>query len=211
MADEARDFEDLQQRWERMYRESSPTELPWEENKPSAELVALIESGVVERGVALDICSGTGNNAIYLAEQGFTCYGIDISPTAIGYARDKAAKAGVSCELTAGNAIELPYPDESFTLVFDRGCFHSIPPPKRRTFVKGVYRVLKPGGKYQLLCFSVRDHRSGPPYGFSPEDIRRYFSRWLKIRCIREQSRNEHYFLSVLMEKPGAIAESGNP
>jgi ubiquinone/menaquinone biosynthesis C-methylase UbiE len=192
--------------WDRFYRERPLEEIPWEENSPSPELVKLIESGVVEKGPALDICCGTANNAIYLARQGFTCYGVDISPTAVSYGREKVAKEGLSCELTSGNALELSYPDSTFTLVFDRGCFHTIAPEDRQTFIQGV-RVLKPAGKYQLLCFSSRDHpSSGVPYSFSPEEIRCLFSPLFKVHHIREISTRKargtrQYFLSVLMEK----------
>lgn len=203
--EQAKNTNDTGQRWEDIYQGSPLEHLPWEEGQPAAELVTLIESGVVEKGAALDICCGSGNNAIYLAKHGFTCHGIDISPTAISYARQKASKAGVRCALVTGNTLQLPYPDNTFTLVFDRGCFHSIAPPDRQTFVMSVYRVLKPSGKYQLICFSTRDHRYGPPYAFSPKDIRRYFIPLFKIHYVKELShvRNDlkNYFLSALMEK----------
>ncbi len=203
--DKSKKTEETRQRWESVYRESSLEELPWEEGKPAAELVALIQSGVVEKGAVLDICCGSGSNAVYLAQQGFTCYGIDISSTAIGHARQKAAKEGVSCRLTSGNALALPYLDGIFTLVFDRGCFHSILPRDREAYIRGIHRVLKPSGKYQLLCFSTKDHRGGTPYSFSPKDIQRYFSPLFKVHYIRELAPEvqgiRHYFLSVLMEK----------
>lgn len=200
--------EETKRHWERIYQENPLEGLPWEEGKPSAELVALIESGVVERGAVLDICCGSGSNAVYLAKKGFTCYGIDISPTAIGYAQAKTAREGVSCKLVTGDAIGLPYPDSMFVLVFDRGCFHSISSQDRKAYISGIHRVLKPSGKYQLLCFSSKNHRGyGPPYSFSSKDIRHYFSHWFKIHYIRELTREvngiRHYFLSVLMEKPG--------
>ena len=206
MPDEQQETEDIKRRWDRIYQKIPLESIPWEEGKPSPQLVELIQSGLVEKGPVLDICSGSGNNAVYLAEQGFTCFGIDISPTAISYARRKAAEASVTCELTAGNAITLPYPDESFTLVFDRGCFHSISPGKRKTFIRGIHRVLKQGGKYQLICFSSKDHPAyGVPYSFSPKEIRELFSPLFVIHYIRELPTGTHgfrdYFLSVLMEK----------
>ena len=198
----------MQDRWDRVYRENLLEELPWEEQKPSSELVALIESGVVENGSVLDICCGSANNAVYLARLGYTCYGIDISAVAIKYARAKVRKEGVACNLTTGNVIKLPYADNMFTLVFDRGCFHSLPPDERDTFIRGVYRVLKTGGKYQLICFSSRDHRSiSTPYSFSTKDIESYFTPFFKILHIKELSSEKkeiaHYFLSALMEKTG--------
>ena len=199
--------EENQDRWDRFYRERPLKEVPWEEGTPSSELVKLIESGVVEKGAALDICCGSANNAIYLAKQSFTCYGIDISPTAIEYGKQKATKAGISCALTSGNALKLPYPDSTFTLIFDRGCFHTIAPEDRQTFISGIHRVLKPKSKYQLICFSSQDHPSfGVPYSFSPEEIHLLFSSLFKIHYVREVSGTEakgtdHHFLSVLMEK----------
>lgn len=192
--------------WEAIYRRVPPEQLPWDEGKPSAELVALIESGVVEKGAVLDVCCGSGNNAVYLARKGYTCYGIDISPTAISYAREKLSQAGVTCELAQGDALRLPYPDSLFTLVFDRGCFHSLAPSDREAYVRGVHRVLKPGGKYQLHCFSSKGGRhTHVPYSFTPREIRHYFSPLFKISYIRELARDvyrvKQYFLSALMEK----------
>lgn len=198
--------ESVAQRWEDIYQGTPLKELPWEEGKPSAQLVELIESGVVEKGAALDVCCGSGNNAIYLASKGFFCYGIDISPTAIGYAREKASTEGKKCDLITGNVLRLPYLENTFTLVFDRGCFHSMRPSERRAYANSIFRVLKPSGKYLLQCFSTKDHVYGPPYGFSPKDIKHYFSGLFKIHRIKEFSAGkkgaEGYFLSVLMEKP---------
>jgi 2-polyprenyl-3-methyl-5-hydroxy-6-metoxy-1,4-benzoquinol methylase len=41
----------------------------------------------IPRGQALDIATGKGQNAIFLAEQGFEVLGIDISPVALGKRR----------------------------------------------------------------------------------------------------------------------------
>jgi ubiquinone/menaquinone biosynthesis C-methylase UbiE len=203
---EANKTEETRRHWEQIYQDRPLWEVPWEEGQPSAELVALINSGVVEKGAALDICCGSGNNAIFLAQQGFTCYGIDISSTAVDYARERAARENVTCQLSPGNVLALPYEEDSFTLVFDRGCWHTISPDDRETFIGGIYRVLRMGGKYQLLCFSTKDHPSRDiPYSFAPKEIRHSFSPWFKIHRIKEIARREEsspgYFLSALMEK----------
>lgn len=190
--------------WEEVYRRMPLKDIPWEEGKPFSELVRLIESGVVDKGPALDICCGSANNAIYLAKHGFDCYGTDISPTAIGYAHDKASLAGVSCELHAGDAVHLTYPDSMFTLVFDRGCFHSIPLADREEFIRGLYRVMKPGGKYLMICFSASDPRAHA-HAFSEKEIRGYFTPLFRVLSLKEipgsDADKEHLFLSALMEK----------
>ena len=198
--------EEIRERWDSMYRTSTPEELPWDENKPNEELVSLIESGQIEKGAVLDICSGTGNNAIFLAKKGYACYGIDISPAAVKYAHQKAQKQGVSCDFSQGNASRLDYPEDHFTLVFDRGCFHSISAKNRASFIKGIHRILKSRGKYLLLCFSTKDHPdNGLPHSFSPGDIERIFSKLFKIEQIKESVHEakgtRRIFLVVLLEK----------
>ena len=40
-----------------------------------------------------------------------------------------------------------------YDLVYDSGCFHHLPPHRRRDYVDLVDRALKPGGSYGLVCF----------------------------------------------------------
>lgn len=192
--------------WEQLYQSWPLTEVPWEEGMPCAELVDLVESRLVPKGRALDIGMGSGNNSVYLAKQGFTCYGIDIALTAVSYARDLAARARVSCEFILGDVTELPYRDQSFILVFDRGCFHSILPQERERFIEEVHRVLKPGGKYHLNCFSKKDHEEGISHTFSSEQLHSYFARLFKVHYIEERSHDglgrTRYWLTALMERP---------
>lgn len=211
MPDKIKTSKENAARWEQTYKTNPVTSLPWEEEAPSAYLVELIESGQVEPGPALDICTGSGNNAIYLALNGFDCHAVDISPTAIGIAREKAVKAGATCDFRVGDVLDMDFPDDTFNLVFDRGCFHNFDPGKRSAFINEIYRVLKPGALYQLNSFSKKGRRwGGPPYGFSPADIRKLFGSLFEILYIKEVSLdgNGQFFLSALMKKTGRSIDS---
>lgn len=60
----------------------------------SAFLKEILLSGSwpIPRGRALDIATGKGRNAIFLAEQGFDVVAIDVSPVALDEARQRAAE-----------------------------------------------------------------------------------------------------------------------
>jgi hypothetical protein len=73
-----------------MYRYSTP---PWVLG-PRAELKDAVTSGRLHPGRAIDLGCGEGDNAIYLAEHGFTMTGVDYAEAAIDKARAKAARAG---------------------------------------------------------------------------------------------------------------------
>ena len=206
MTDKLVETQQAKHKWESYYKQSPVNKLPWEEGRPSAQLVELIESNLLQKGLALDIGTGSGDNAIYLTQQGFACSGIDISEAAIRQATKKAAQAGVACEFTVGNSTELPYADNTFTLVFDRGCFHSISPQKRKSFIEGVHRILKPRGKYLLICFGMKSHRRfESALLLSSEDIQTLFTPLFKVEYIKEIPDGRRgfgsYLLSVLMEK----------
>ncbi len=77
---------------------------PWDTGITPPEIVAMIDSGKVSIGRALDLGCGTGTNAIYLAQKGFAVTGIDISRRAISLAKRKArsAEQPIGCGLNAG-------------------------------------------------------------------------------------------------------------
>jgi SAM-dependent methyltransferase len=68
---------------------------PWDIGRPQAEIVRLAQQGAI-KGRVLDVGCGTGENALYLAEQGLEVWGVDGAPQAIEQARAKATERGLS-------------------------------------------------------------------------------------------------------------------
>ena len=168
-----------------MYRETPPKELPWETLKPSPPLVRLVESGKIPPGRALDIGCGLGIQSIYLAQEGFKVTGIDISETAIRQAKQRARRRRASVRFVVGNSFDLRFPSGSFSFIFDRGCFHHAPLQMRETYIRGIHRVLRPGGKYMLMAFSKRNNWE-VQNEFSFKDIQKYFSDMFRIVSTEE-------------------------
>ncbi|MFW6186060.1 MAG: class I SAM-dependent methyltransferase [Halobacteriota archaeon] len=169
--------------WDRIYRERKP---PWDSDEPSTHLTELVESGVLRPCRALDICCGKGTEAIYLAEKGFTVSGIDISSEAIKMAREKAKSSNVSVNFEVGDVLYMPFKDNSFEFVNDKGCFHVFGPHEREEFAVEVSRVLKEGGRYLLRCFSDKQPGDYGPYRISTEIIDNIFSSLFEIDEIKD-------------------------
>ncbi len=148
--------------WEKRYQEG---DLPWDTGQPEQHLVDLVNSGSVLIGRVLEIGCGTGTNAIWLAERGFDVLGVDVSPTAIAAARDKAARAGVECEFLAGDFFAESIAAAPFDFVCDRGCFHIFDAADvQRQFAARVAELLAPDG----LWFSLIGSTEGPPRDVGP-------------------------------------------
>jgi SAM-dependent methyltransferase len=115
------------------------------------QLQAILASGhAPATGELLELGCGAGNMAIWLAQRGYTVTGVDISPTAIQWARENAA-ATANVTFLVGDVLDLRgLPDHTFDLVLDGHCLHCIIGPDRARFLHIAHRLLKPGG-YLLI------------------------------------------------------------
>lgn len=147
---------------DKIYRNMSLDEIPWNIEEPPKALVELVESGKVKPGKTIDLGCGAGNYAIYLASVGFDVTGIDISPTAIKIAKENAKKKKVKCNFLVANVLgDLDEVNETFDFAYDWELLHHIYPGKRKKYVENVYRILNPGGKYLSVCFNEKDSQFG--------------------------------------------------
>jgi 2-polyprenyl-3-methyl-5-hydroxy-6-metoxy-1,4-benzoquinol methylase len=193
--------------WDTFYRDYPLEELGWELGKPRPILKEYLKAGLLPKGKALDVCCGAGTNTVYLAQKGFEVTGIDISRTAIEFAKRKAAAAGVSIDFLNESFIELPFVDGQFGFVWDMGCFHHVEIEERSTFIAGLHRVLKADGAYMLTCFS---YRNNPGWNhFTKQQLVELFSGFFEFGEFRHYPSLEgdgvtRFFYTVLMKKKQA-------
>ncbi len=111
----------------------------------------------------LEIGCGAGNVSVQLAALGYQVSGVDISPTAIDWAKARAATSGVLVDFRVDNVVTLAHvADASVDAVVDGHCLHCIIGPDRARCLKTLRRVLKPGGTLVVLsmCGEVTNSRS---------------------------------------------------
>ena len=83
--------------------------------EPNRFLVA--EAASLEPGRALDLACGSGRNAVWLAQQGWSVVGADFSDVALEQARGLAAERGVEVEWVEADLREWELPPRAFDLV----------------------------------------------------------------------------------------------
>lgn len=110
----------------------------------------------VRRGTkALDVCSGTGDWSIALAEatgKKGEVIGLDFSENMLKVAREKKDHHVLELDhltFVHGNAMELPYADNSFDYVTIGFGLRNV--PDYQVVLGELYRVVKPGGKVVCL------------------------------------------------------------
>ena len=130
---------------------------------------AFQQEDVTESGKLLELGCGDGSVTLLLAREGFEVYGIDISPTAISWAQEKAKEQGLKAEFKLGNAVEnLPYSDDFLDVVVDGSCLHCIIGEDRKPFLSHTFRVLKPNGLFVVQTGCGDPAEEGPKKHFDP-------------------------------------------
>jgi ubiquinone/menaquinone biosynthesis C-methylase UbiE len=94
---------------------------------------------------ALDIGTGTGQLAIYLAHAGFSVTAVDISEEMIFRAGQYAASHNLGIDFQIGDAESLNLADSSFDVVVARNLLWTLPHPHQA--LREWRRVMKPGGR----------------------------------------------------------------
>jgi SAM-dependent methyltransferase len=143
---------------------------------PDHRLVDVVEGpNRLPPGRAVDLGSGTGRNAIYLARQGWDVVGVEMSGYAVEVSRRKATEQGVSARFVQGDVTRLPdlHIGGAFDLFMDGGCYHTLPPGRRDAFGVSVTAVAAPGAR--LIMIGFRRSLSAGTYG---EGLLRRLPRW---------------------------------
>lgn len=170
-------------RWDERYRAG---DMPWDTGKPSAELVRVVAEERIAPGSALELGCGTGTNAVWLAQQGFTVTAVDISPLALDKARQRAAAAGVSVRFLEADLLSTPDLGGPFAFVFDRGCYHVVRRLDVRPYLVTLRQATLPGTAALVLTGNAREpHSPGPPV-VTEEEIRTELGQLFEIVRLRE-------------------------
>jgi demethylmenaquinone methyltransferase/2-methoxy-6-polyprenyl-1,4-benzoquinol methylase len=109
-------------------------------------------AGVGPGAAALDVCCGTGDLALELRRRvgpSGRVVGLDFSAPMLELAEQKAAAQGLGVEWVQGNALELPFPDESFdaaTVGFGVRNVADV-----AAAIAEMARVVRPGGSATIL------------------------------------------------------------
>jgi 2-polyprenyl-3-methyl-5-hydroxy-6-metoxy-1,4-benzoquinol methylase len=157
---------------------------PWDIGRPQKEFVDLVRRGEIT-GSVLDIGCGTGEHALLFASEGHEVWGIDSAPRAIEKAKEKAAERGLHVHFLVMNALELSTIGRTFDTATDSGLFHTLSDADRPVFVENLAAVLRPGGKYFMLCFSDLEPPGYGPRRITKEEIRESFRDGWTINYIR--------------------------
>jgi len=133
------------------------------------------------KGRALDVATGEGRNAVFLAQHGFDVDAVDISEVGLKKAKKLAKEAGVKINTFHVDLGNYQIRPEGYDLITD---FYFL----KRSLIPKIRRGLKKGGKVAFETY-ILEHRNlatrGPKqakYFLKPNELLKLFNRFRVLR-----------------------------
>ncbi|HET9297881.1 MAG TPA: class I SAM-dependent methyltransferase [Candidatus Binatia bacterium] len=162
-------------RWDRQHGLSSGAD------QPSGFLRQVLESDAwhIPHGLALDVATGKGRNAIFLAEMGFRVVGLDISTIALEEARRRAAEKSLEISWHVADLEQIELPAAAYNLIVN---FNYL----QRSLVPQIRRALKPEGhvifETYLIDQQAIGHPKNPAYLLNHNELLDHFRSFRVLR-----------------------------
>jgi SAM-dependent methyltransferase len=167
--------------WDWAYGEGG--QAPWDIGRPQPAFARLADDGLMA-GRVLDAGCGTGEHTLLAASSGADAVGVDLSPLAIGRAREKAAARGIKARFEVADALSLADLGLTYNTVIDSGLFHVFDDEGRARYVQSLASVLRPGGTCYLMCFSDRQPGTVGPRRVSEDELRAAFGDGWRVLTV---------------------------
>ncbi len=146
------------------------------------------------QGRVLDVATGLGRNAIFLARAGFKVDAVDFSPVGLRIARHRARRAGVRVRWIEADFDTWQIPRARYAVVVD--VFYT-----NRKRLADLRASVKPGGvvlvETHLRSASRVGRRDRHRYGVRRGELRRWFRDW-EILALEEGHFADHGALHAL-------------
>lgn len=164
--------------WPLLFDKIYSSDAPAFRTTPNALLVAAVDT--VPPGEALEVCMGEGRNAVYLATEGWTVTGFDVSKMGLRKAGSRAEALGVPLSTVLQNSEAFEYGLARWELIT---LIYAPVPITDAAYVARLQRALKPGGLIVVESFaSAQSAALRRPVDIDPDALREAFAEFDIVR-----------------------------
>ena len=180
--------------WDERYRDA---EFVWT-TEPNRFLPGLVAG--LTPGRAVDLACGEGRNAVWLATEGWSVTGVDISRVGLDKADRLASARGADVDWVLGDATAW-VADDPFDLVI--AFYLQLPPAQRSAAVASAARALAPGGTLVVVAHDTDNLADGvggpqdPVVLYRAEDVVADLERVVEVDLVVEQAEQLHRPVAV--------------
>jgi 2-polyprenyl-3-methyl-5-hydroxy-6-metoxy-1,4-benzoquinol methylase len=176
MADSVHDFE----------KAYATGQTPWDSGVPDAELLRVINEGLLPGRTLLEFGCGTGTNAIELTRLGYEVTAVDYVPQALEKAREKARADRIEIDFRLVDLTKDPDLGGPYDVLFDRGVYHHIRRVDLAAFQRVLKRVSRHGTYWLSLAGNAKEKTEFGPPRVHEHEIRAELEPLFEIIELRE-------------------------
>jgi len=152
--------------WEERYRKA-----PLDLRAPDPLLVTF--ANTLPPGRALDLACGTGRNALWLAQRGWSVTAVDSSPAAIDSLAARAKQLGATVDARVADLENAAYTIEPGQWDLIATCYYL-----QRDLFEPAKRGLVPGGILIAIALMIEPGKEHSPFRVEPGELRGFFAGW---------------------------------
>jgi SAM-dependent methyltransferase len=181
--------------FERLYQAAKDGEavVPWDHGGPNPLLIDWSErQPAPQRGRALVVGSGLGDDAELLAGRGFDTVGFDVSETAIASAHQRYPDSVV--DYRVASLLEPPAEfAEGFDFVLESLTVQALPEQLRSRAIAAVRSFVAPGGRLLVIQFAREDDEppDGPPWPLTRAQLDSFGEPPLHVQSVEQHTRED--------------------
>lgn len=128
-------------------------------------------------GTVLDVGSGNGRNAIFLAQKGFSVTAIDSDPHKMAALRSLATHKNLSIITSIGDARNLE-DFGSFDIVLATNILHFLNKEEIPPAIHAIQKHTENGGLNVISVHTDKNPSESRPYLFKEDELRNYYANW---------------------------------
>ena len=155
--------------------------VPWADLKPHLLLSDWLDGRNLPPQKALDIGCGLGDNAEALAAKGLDVTAIDISATAVEWARKRFP--GSPVDYCTADLFNLPGSWQGrFGFINEIYTLQALPESVRQQAIRVIAGLVAPGGTLLVVCRGREAHQvsGGPPWALTEDEIMAFEAHGLR-------------------------------
>jgi len=162
--------------WEAVYRDRDPESLTWYQEETTLSLSLIAASNVESDAAVVDVGGGSSRLVDHLLERGYANVTVlDVSPTALGYARNRLADRDAGVTFVEADVLEYRF-DSRIGFWHDRAVFHFLTATADQTrYMERLNMSIAADGHVVIATFGVDgpERCSGlPVQRYSPETLK---------------------------------------
>ena len=141
-----------------------------------------------QSGTVLDLGTGTGKHALYLAKQGFTVTAVDNDKLKVAELRRRLKQEGVAIKVVRADAMRFAF-TKKYDIIIATMLLHFLKPRQIGMLVARIKAHTKSGGLNVVSAYTDIHPLGTKPYLFKKDELKNHYSGWHLLEYEEKKSR----------------------